>query len=141
MTQELMLANHLFDSWDGKRITIRRGIRRIVPGEQLVFVSTEPVDTITAGDWIKNWDWTGGSVQERGGNLYLTMPVYVMSVTYVILHDIDEADLVADGFRDAEEMFNQMKQFYPDLSWADKMTIVKFQLQDDYFGMAENDVT
>jgi hypothetical protein len=139
--QELKLANDLFENWDRKRITIRRGIRQLMPGELLMFISTDPVSKEKARDWFSAWKVSGGNILEIGGKLHLAMPVYILSTTFAILHSMDERDIIADGFRDHEDMFEQMKRFYPDLSWADKITIVKFELQADYFVCAEQDVT
>lgn len=97
--QTLKLAEDIFNQLEkGKRTTIRKGRRDISLGK-LLFESTE--------------------IGRR-------KTVNVLNIHYCKLSNVYQGDLENDGFKDHHDMWEQMKRFYPDLSFDDELTTIKF---------------
>jgi hypothetical protein len=97
--QKLLLAEDVFDELEkGKKTTFRLGRRDIQLGE-LLFESTE-----TKRQTIVN----------------------VQSVHYCKLSNVYVEDLYNDGFKDYNDMWGQMKRFYPNMTFDDEVTTIKF---------------
>lgn len=97
--QKLLLAEDVFDGLEkGKRTTIRQGRRHIELGG-LLFESTE----------VKRHK-----------------VVSVISVHYCRLANVYIGDLTNDGFKDHNDMWEQMKRFYPDITFDTEVTVIKF---------------
>jgi hypothetical protein len=82
-----------------KNITIRKGHRDY---EQ--------------GDWIK-----------VGCDSYGWYQVEVVKVTYTQLGFITKAQLAADGFKDWDDMFQTMRQFYPNIHASSPVTVIEWE--------------
>ena len=103
--QKLKLAEDVFDALEnGKLTTIRKGRRNIELGD-LLFESVE---------------------KER------KEVVNVLNVHYCKLANVYIGDLTNDGFKDHHDMWEQMKRFYPDLTFDDEVTTVKFRRKPSY---------
>ena len=99
MINRLLLAEDVFDALEtGKRTTIRLGRRNIELGD-LVFESVETNRTET---------------------------VNVLNVHFCKLANVYIGDLQNDGFKDHHDMWEQMKRFYPDITFDDEVTTIKF---------------
>ncbi|AGO47648.1 hypothetical protein Phi17218_115 [Cellulophaga phage phi17:2_18] len=97
--QELKLAEDIFDALEkGKTTTIRKGRRDIKLGN-LLFESLET------------------NRKEV---------VSVLNIHYCKLSNVYDGDLKNDGFKDHQDMWDQMKRFYPDLTLDDEVTTIKF---------------
>jgi hypothetical protein len=97
--QKLLLAEDVFDALEtGKKTTIRKGRSDIQLGE-LLFESTE-----TKRQEVVN----------------------VLNVHYCRLSNVYIGDLQNDGFKDHHDMWGQMKSFYPDITFDDEVTTIKF---------------
>jgi len=98
--QKLKLYEDIFDALeDGKLTTIRKGRRVIVLGG-LLFESLETKRRKT---------------------------VEVTSVYFADLKNVKMEDLENDGFKDHQDMWEQMQRFYPDIGLEDEVTVVKFK--------------
>ena len=97
--QKLTLFEDVFDALaTGKTTTIRKGKLAIVLGD-LLFLSTE---------------------KER------EQVVSVKEVYYCFLKNVKLDDVIKDGFRNHQDMADQMKRFYPDITLDIEVTVVKF---------------
>ena len=97
--QELLLAEDVFDALEkGKLTTIRKGRRDVALGD-LLFTSIE---------------------KKR------LEVVNVINVHYCKLANVYIGDLTNDGFKDHYDMWEQMKRFYPDITFDDEVTTIKF---------------
>lgn len=97
--QKLTLFEDVFDALaTGKATTIRKGRINIALGE-LLFESTEA----------------------RRREIVIVKMVY-----YCLLKDVLFDDLSNDSFKDHEDMCERMKRFYPDITLATEVTVVKF---------------
>lgn len=56
----------------------------------------------------------------------LTEVVNVTSVTFTTLAGVSPAILEADGFADHDDALEQMKRFYPDISFDTEVTVIDF---------------
>lgn len=98
--QTLYLAEDVFDALQyGKEVTIRKGSRDIKKGK-LLFYSTE----------------------EKRQKVVEVLDVQVME-----LKDIPIDVLQNDGFLDIDDVFEQMKRFYPDIKFNSICTVIKFK--------------
>ena len=84
-----------------KRITIRQGWRKVLPGELLIVATEGGPD----GDFVT---------------------VNVTSLTLTIARNVSEEDLRADGFTSVEDMVEKMRRFYPDFSEDTEVTIIRW---------------
>ena len=99
--QKLTLYEDIFDALElGKRTTIRKGRRNIELGE-LLFESTE-----TKRQKV----------------------VEVVNVYCVSLEKVELEDLKNDGFKDHQDMWEQMQRFYPGIGLEDLVTVVIFNV-------------
>lgn len=99
--QKLTLYEDIFDALAlGKRTTIRKGRRNIELGE-LLFESTE-------------------AKRQK--------VVEVINVYCVSLDKVELADLKNDGFKDHQDMWEQMQRFYPGIGLKDLVTVVIFNV-------------
>lgn len=97
--QKLLLSEDVFDALEaGKKTTIRKGRRDVQLGE-LLFESTK-----TKRQEVVN----------------------VLNVHYCRLSNVYIGDLQNDGFKDHHDMWEQMKRFYPDITFDDEVTTIKF---------------
>lgn len=104
MVERLILEEDIFDQLDeGKRVTIRKG-RRDIPLGKLIFES---------------------KVERR------LKIVNVINVHYSRLSNVYIGDLNNDGFKDHFDMWEKMKRFYPDISFDDEVTTVKFSMKEN----------
>lgn len=130
--QELLLANDLFADWSGKRVTIRKGHREIKPGQELQFISTDPVpfemDAPEVRDFLSRFPPDNACFLNRDGGYYMAVTVMVESVTYTTTRFADMRDIISDGFTDRLNMLLCMQRFYPDLEMDDEITIVRFEV-------------
>lgn len=94
----IKLSEVEFDKLPEKRVTIRKG-RKNYPIGHACFISAEL-----------------GRIAE----------IKIIRIEYVKLGNIYEIDIKDDGFKDWNDAFNGLKQYYPDLSWDDELTVVKF---------------
>lgn len=100
-TQKLLLAEDVFDALDnGKLTTIRLGRRDIKLGE-LVFESVDYKRTVV---------------------------VDVLCVRYSKLCNVRYTDLQNDGFKDFEDMLDNMKRFYENITLEDEVTTINFSM-------------
>jgi len=88
---------------DGERVTVRKGRRDIKLGE-LLFV---------------------GSKDET-----LRYIVSVTEVRYVRMVDVNDDVVEAEGFKNWNDFYEDMKIFYPDLDLTDEVTVVYFETAD-----------
>jgi hypothetical protein len=96
---KLLLAEDIFDALEsGKLTTIRKGRRDVSLGD-LLFESVS------------------GERQEV---------VNVINVHYCQLGNVYIGDLQNDGFKDHYDMWEQMRRFYPDITFEDEVTTIKF---------------
>jgi len=104
--QKLLLADKFFPDVIEKRKlgTIRKSKRDINPGWLL----------------LEATDKTCGSIN-----------VYVTHVTYTSMEYVTDEDAKLDGFNNVDELMNVLKEFYPDISWYDIVTIVRFVYKDN----------
>lgn len=56
------------------------------------------------------------------------IPVNIKSVSQTSFYFMDEKVAWEEGFLNKEEMFQQMKQYYPDFTKNDNITIVEWEL-------------
>ncbi|RYM35751.1 hypothetical protein ERX46_01790 [Brumimicrobium glaciale] len=99
--QKLTLYEDIFDALEkGKVTTIRKGRRDIALGE-LLFESVE-----TNRQQI----------------------VDVVMVYYTRLENVKREDLENDGFKNHQDMWEQMQRFYPDIGLEDEVTVVLFNV-------------
>ncbi len=99
--QVLKLADDLFGPLRSaeKFTTIRKGRRDVALGE-LCFEGADDVE--------------------------LTEVVTVRSVTFTALGWVPFETLEADGFKDHDDMLEQMKRFYPNITFETEVTVVNF---------------
>ncbi len=75
-----------------------------------------------------------GDLQFEGAeDVSLKEVVQVTSVTFTTLGGVPEETLEADGFRDHDDALEQMKRFYPDITFDTEVTVVDFFLTDKGF--------
>jgi hypothetical protein len=55
------------------------------------------------------------------------LKVSITDVRFTTAASLTEADAFRDGFRSLEELLNALKEFYPDLSASDEITIASFR--------------
>lgn len=48
----------------------------------------------------------------------------VLEVKHVPLNKISDEDAKADGFRNVEDLYQKLQEYYPDVSYNDIMTVV-----------------
>jgi len=101
--QYLILAEDLFDGlMDGTKCsTIRKGKRDVSLGP-LVFLNNK----------------------EPGGGGYV---VEVTDVEYKVHQDITDEDAQKDGFESTRDLFDKLREFYPDIDEKSIVTIIHFE--------------
>ena len=51
----------------------------------------------------------------------------VVSVDIIPLREVKDEDVKADGFRNLDDLFSKLEEYYPDVSYDDLMTVVKWK--------------
>ena len=98
--QKLTLLEDVFDALaTGKATTIRKGRLSIELGD-LLFQSAE---------------------------MNREQVVNVDEVYYSLLKDVKLEDVINDSFKDHDDMVEQMKRFYPDITLDTEVTVIKFE--------------
>lgn len=103
--QEMKLASHLMAHvcLGTKEMTIRKGVRKITVGEELTFVNAEdPEDT---------------------------QVVFVIGAELRQLRMVPDSVAQEDGFEHMPHLYEGLKQFYPDITLEDIVTIVRFTVE------------
>lgn len=97
--QKLTLFEDVFDALNtGKSTTIRKGCIGIGVGELLLQSTALKREKI----------------------------VFVKEIYVCLLREVKEEDLINDGFKNHDDMSEQMKRFYPEITLDDQVTVVKF---------------
>jgi hypothetical protein len=100
--QTLKLAEDIYNQLStGKRVTIRKGRRDIALGDCLL----ECIETNRK------------------------IVVNVVNIHYCQLANVYIGDLQNDGFKDHFEMWETMKRFYPEITFDDEVTTIKFTIK------------
>jgi hypothetical protein len=99
----LKLANDLFPALlsGDKRVTIRKGVRNFTLGR----ATFQP--TVEDG----SFDFCN---------------VFITSLATKPMRDVTDAEAQTDGFRDAHDLFEGLRAYYPNLAADDYVTIVNF---------------
>lgn len=98
--QKLILAEDIYDMLKkGKETTIRKGRRDIALGKLLF-----------------------ESIDEKRYRM-----VNVLMVYYCKLSNVFISDVTNDGFKNHNDMWYQMKRFYPDITFDSEVTVIKFK--------------
>lgn len=61
----------------------------------------------------------------RAGDL--SLKVRITAVKYSTLDQLTDQDALADGFSDRNELMGALRRWYPDITAAEVMTIVRFE--------------
>ena len=86
-----------------KNITIRTGHRDYIPG------------TVILCCHILNW-----ATMRR-----------ITSVRHTQLKDVEQQELLDDGFTSRDQMLSDLQKYYPDLAWDSDVTIVRWDDKTD----------
>ena len=92
-----------------KKITIRKGWREYTLGKAILCCPIKP--------WC--------------------VEINIIDVKYTTLKDVEQEEYLADGYFSKQELLNDLKRFYPSLSLASKVTIIRWdnasgKLVDEY---------
>ena len=103
--QELKLASHLMGPVEigDKKMTIRKGVREITVGTPMELVNADdPQDKIEV-------NVVGAEIRE--------------------LRQVPDRVAQEDGFVDLPDLYRGLRNFYPDIDWLDKVTVIRFELR------------
>lgn len=101
--QEMKLASHLMPAARSgvKKITVRKGIKPTMVGAFLHFVNADDPND------VHEVFITGAEVRE--------------------LRQVPDAVAQEDGFKDLPDLYSGLKQFYPDITYLNNVTIIRFE--------------
>ncbi len=51
----------------------------------------------------------------------------ITDVEVVALKNVKKVDIQADGFNDLDDLFSKLKEYYPDVTLDEPMTVVKWK--------------
>ena len=101
--QVMKLADHLMlpVRTGDKKMTVRRGVREITVGAPLKLVNAaDDSDEIMV-------NVVGAEIRE--------------------LRQIPDRVAQEDGFADLPDLYRGLRNFYPDIGWLDKVTVIRFE--------------
>lgn len=94
-----------------KKISIREGLRDYIPGKLIIY----------------HCEHNSFSIQ-----------VEITEVKHTTLNEVTDEAMKADGYQNKEEMFADLKGFYPSLTWESPMTVIYWDKVQGVWANEEN---